>query len=626
MTERVRQLVYFIKASPWTTVGLASVFAVQFICFYWWASSSYYFSGDCLFYFSRQITSYRELWTRLIHVDELYQYRPLPYVFFSFVLYPLFGAAPSPYHAFSYVMSLINILLVCGCCYFWLSRDLKAALIASVFLLLNPINFFLSYGLAYLDMFLAAFFYFLALILILADVKHAPILAPVLTVLALLSKEHCVLLPAHASMILLATGLSMRQTLSRTRNVWLVLAAYTIFQLVMRQGAVFAPETASSNLKFEFSLARLELLIKGIKPAIYFPESTYLNDYLGHHRRLIRLAFVYPWIGMIVWSAYRRHKIALSGLLWAPIALLPVAFIRFPPFPRHYYFALPGVAILFVSVVRNTRVAACLAAIFALVTITSVSMYANTSWIVEGSSQTKKYFREIEAITARTGRTSFYVLSEGDPNFRWHIDSGVPLNEFMTENVSFRFAADSTPLPMEPVLSNSFNIIRATWAGIDVVPLGDGRFPRIRDSDLCGPIRTLMGSEGDCAIYFRGVPLEEGDTPLGEPPNGKPIFARGDEALLRSRTTAFLGGSTGIKVNAILTASKESADGVSVQVYRVLNGTFINVFEQNIRPGETVHLKKVLSALSPSIFVLRIGPGPNGNELGDWVAWRTAPS
>ena len=68
--------------SPWLL--LLGIVPIQFLCFYWWSAPSHYFSGDALYYFSRQIHSFPELATRLLSVDDLFQYRPLTYVAFSY--------------------------------------------------------------------------------------------------------------------------------------------------------------------------------------------------------------------------------------------------------------------------------------------------------------------------------------------------------------------------------------------------------------------------------------------------------------------------------------------------------------------------------------------------------------
>src|SRR5581483_1280062 len=83
------------RAGWWILLFLA-IIPVHFFCFYWLPAHSYYFTGDGLYYFSRQIHSFAELATRFLSVDEMYQYRPLTYVVFSFVLSPLFGSSAPP--------------------------------------------------------------------------------------------------------------------------------------------------------------------------------------------------------------------------------------------------------------------------------------------------------------------------------------------------------------------------------------------------------------------------------------------------------------------------------------------------------------------------------------------------
>jgi hypothetical protein len=620
--RRLAEFKRLFEKFGWRAVGLATVFVIHFVCFYWWVSDSYYFSGDGLFYFSRRITSFSGLWSTLVSLDQLYQYRPLPYVLFSFVLYPLFGTNPGPYHLAAYLSALINILLVCGCCYFWLCRDKKRALIASLFLILNPVNFFPSYGLGYIDVLMSLFFYFLALILILSNARWASVLAPALAALALLSREHSVLLPMQALLILVATGVPLGQAVSRTRNVWLVVAAYVVFQLIIRQGLVFAPEHSNPNLQFHFSLERVQVLLKGMKPAIYFPESPFLGA-VQDYRRVVRLAFVIPWLGMILWVLFRRDKVALSGLIWIPLSLLPVAFIRFPPFPRHYYMALSGLAVVLASVLRNTRVMAYVTAIFALVTVTSVAMYAQDSWVTVGSRLTVSYFQEIQSIFQRSGRPNFYVLNEGDPNIYWHIDGGTALDQLLNKNIFFRFRSQGQGLQMASLLANAVNVVIPASGGFQDA-FGTGRFPQLRANRLCDPISRLTDSKEDCAVFFRGYPVENTDTPVVETPDGMPVFDVKDETVMLSRTTVFLNGRSSIQFNATLRAAPESADGVDLQVYRAINGTFDRIFQRDIAPGEQIDLRQGFEGLPASMFVLRVGPGPNGDEKSDWLIWKAA--
>jgi hypothetical protein len=219
--------------SPLPLLGIC-VCIVHFICFYWWASDDYYFSGDALFYFSRRIDTFAELIQRLFSVDEMYQYRPLTYVFFSFVLFPLFGNSPAPYHATAYILSAINALLASLCIYYWVGKKTPLAWFAIALLLINPVHFFPSFGPTYIDQWLSSFFYFLALLFLLRDSPHAIVPASISFLLALLSKEHSVMLPAHAALLLWAMGTPIRNALRRTRYLWGILAAFMIFHCAVR--------------------------------------------------------------------------------------------------------------------------------------------------------------------------------------------------------------------------------------------------------------------------------------------------------------------------------------------------------------------------------------------------------
>lgn len=618
-----------MRQDHWTAVQLhgwrfwilaAGVIGVHFACFYWWAAGEYFFTGDSLFYFSRRITSTADIWHRLISVDELYQYRPLPHVFFSFVLYPLFGTFPAPYHLTTYLMASLNTLLACACLYFWAGRDKSLTLVASVFLLLNPVNFFPSFGPAYTDVLLSVFFYYLALILILSSSSLAPFIAPVFALLALLSRENSVLLPAEAVLILVVTGMSARNALSRTRNVWLVVAGYFVFQLIIRQGVLFAPADANPNLQFGFSLSRVEELVKGIKPAIFYPENYHLSILMHEISRPVRLAFVIPWTAAVFWVLFRRDKLGLSALLWVPISLLPVAFIQMPLEARHYYLAIPGLAIVFALAVYKTRTIGVLTAILALVTVINTAMYVQESWIATGAKLTKMYLRDIDRTANRTGRTEFYVLNSGDRDFYWHIDGGAPLKQFLRKDFSFSFASVRQPLNMDRLLANQVNVVIPTAPGLREA-LITGEFPELKHDDLCASARRLVRSDGPCAVFHRGLQVQDSASAERDRSVEAPLFEDGDGFVTPSRTTLFLDNTTGIEISASALLAPESTDGVSLQLFTQSAGTFHPVLEKQVRPGEQIILRKRIDPSEAQLVVLRIGPGPKGEEMGDRLTW-----
>jgi hypothetical protein len=589
----------------------AALVGVHFVCFYWWAAGEYFFTGDALFYFSRPITSFGDLWTRLISVDDLYQYRPLPYVFFSFVLYPLFGTTPAPYHLAAYLIASVNALLACACLYFWLRRDKSLTLIASAFVLLNPVNFFPSFGPSFTDVLLAGFFYYLALLLILWNSRLAQVAAPLSAILALLSRESVVVLPIAAMLILLVTGTSLRDALSRTRNVWLVVAVYAVFQFVIRNGALFAPAEANPNLQFGFSADRLLELVKGIKPAIFYPENYHLSILSFELGRPGRLAFLIPWLALVIWALFRRNKLALSGLVWVPISLLPVAFLQVSIAPRHYYLAIPGLAVAFSLVLRNTRMPGAVIAILALVTITNTAIYQQDSWIAKGAVLTKTYLRDIDRTANRTGRAEFYVLDSGDRNFYWHIDGGAPLKQFLQRDYWFSFAAARQPLNIDRLLANQVNVVTPTSPGLREA-LKSREFPELKRHRLCGSASRIIRFEGPCGVFYRGRPVQE----------EAPFFDTGEGFVTLSRTTLFLENSKGVEITGSARLSPDSTDGVSVELFTASSGMFHPVWKKDIRPGQRVTISSRIGPSPASLVVLRIGPGPMGEETGDRLIWR----
>src|ERR1051325_10295545 len=195
--------------------GISVLLIFHFVCFYWWIAGNYYFNGDELFYFSRQIGSFAELIHRFVSLDDLYQYRPLTFVVFTFILKPLFGTSVAPYHAFAYAMALVDTLLACALVYFWVGYRSGTILFAAIYLWLNPINFFASFGTTNLDLLLEAFGYFSALLFILKAPEKFRWLAVPCFAVALFSKEQSVMLPVHAFLMLWISGMNWKEALKR---------------------------------------------------------------------------------------------------------------------------------------------------------------------------------------------------------------------------------------------------------------------------------------------------------------------------------------------------------------------------------------------------------------------------
>jgi hypothetical protein len=260
--------------------GICLLLLFHFVCFYWWIAGDYYFNGDELFYFSRQVGSLAELIHRFISVDDMSQYRPLTYVFFSLVLKPLFGTNAAPYHAVAYLMGLVDTFLACLLVYFWTGKRLPAAIFAAIYVVLNPINFFASFGPTYLDLLISSFFYFSALLIFMKAPQKFQWLAVPAFVLAMCAKEQSVVLPMHAFVMLATSGVNWKEALKRTQTLRITLWVFLAVQLVIRHGGLYAPAGTRAN-QLDLSPHRLVLLAQGAKAAFFYPETGGMTSCLG---------------------------------------------------------------------------------------------------------------------------------------------------------------------------------------------------------------------------------------------------------------------------------------------------------------------------------------------------------
>ncbi len=597
---------------------LLGIVPIHFLCFYWWAAQDYYFSGDALYYFSRQVHSLSDLAARFLSVDELYQYRPLTYVFFSFVLLPLFGTHPQPYHVTAYVFSAINILLACAVVYYSVGRNKQVALFAAIFLLLNPVNFFPSFGPTFIDQWLSSFFYFATLLIVFGESTKLAAIAPVTFLLALLSKEHSIMLPVHATLVLLARNTTYRDTFKKTRNLWIVLTVFAAFQLAIRHGNAFAPEGTNPNLQFSFSLSRIMELLKGAKAAIFYPENYRHDQWIGFGR-WIRLASLIPLSAAVLIAVKRRPRLAMAGIFWIALSLVPVAFLHQAPAPRHYYLALPGLAILFACAFQSWRAMAAVTPLLAIVTLTNVHLYEQESWIAVGARLTKEYLGRIETIIGETGRSSFYVIPGGDPYFYWHVDAGAALPSLLGRHATFRFAALKEPLETQEWLNNGVNVVLARNGEI-MDALKAGQFPPPAHQNVCFLIRKLVATAKECAVLFRGQPLDESSGSLATP-NHLPIFEVPEGVATLSRVTIRIAADGGLFLRRAVRLDSKSP-GMTVELYGQRGTSFKKIFARRLKPGERCEL---LYSIAPDVFdhaVLRIQPaGSLSGGQNDWLLW-----
>src|ERR1035438_367107 len=179
-------------------------------------SFNQFFCGDSLYFFSHATHSSEDVQRVFTTLDDLSTYRPLPTILFSFVLEPLFGFHPLPYHAVALGVHLLTSLLV----FFLLRRVARsdtAALVGLVFFGAQAAGFYLTYDATFLPDFTTGLLTAAAFLLF-AYGRCSLSLIPF--ALALLCKESAVMIPAGlAAIAILEASDEKRGEIAALRSV-----------------------------------------------------------------------------------------------------------------------------------------------------------------------------------------------------------------------------------------------------------------------------------------------------------------------------------------------------------------------------------------------------------------------
>jgi hypothetical protein len=245
---------------------LLGLFLFQGILF--WPATMEFFTPDAIYYLARQVDSWEDFKYVFTHLDSVANYRPLTYLVAT-TLSLRWQLDPFPYHMFTLVSHVGITALV-----FWLARLLlrsdAAAFVAAVFFGLHSAALRVAFGITFIsDLLYAAFFIFA----IVAFVKGWHRFSLLSFVLALLSKEPAVTLPAVLTAMLLfvpqdAEGktLAWREAIRRTRAFWIVGLIY-IGWFALLTGGHFVPQSASHpyhvSLSWDDIVSKAQYLSRG---------------------------------------------------------------------------------------------------------------------------------------------------------------------------------------------------------------------------------------------------------------------------------------------------------------------------------------------------------------------------
>jgi len=180
------------------------------------ASFSQFFQGDALFYMSHRFRSWDHFLHALYNLDIAHWYRPLSSQTIPSLFFGWFGLNPYGYH---WVVFLLFFATTCVVFIFLrrLTASFVTAAAGTVFFSIHSINVYVTYDFAFAPELFYACFYLLSCIAYIrgADSKHWYALSILFFVLALMSKEAAVTLPANILLlnVLFSTGREKKDVL-----------------------------------------------------------------------------------------------------------------------------------------------------------------------------------------------------------------------------------------------------------------------------------------------------------------------------------------------------------------------------------------------------------------------------
>jgi len=438
---------------------LSAILAAETLLFLW--KYNHFFNGDSLFFFSHRIEGWADVWRVFKGPDHLWQYRPLTFVIFSFVLHPLFGMHRLGYNLFPLLVHAGNTLIVFG-----ILRTLglaeRAALLGTFFFGAHCAAFYVTYDVAFLPDFSFSFFYLMSVLLFvkfLRAEKRGPLTLSLLCfILALFCKEAAATLPVVIAAIAFLWGREgfrlPQEPVGRTASIcirrtfpFIILGAvYLGFHWVVKAGQMYGPGIDHPH-NIEFSLYSLRYKYKYLKWTFNLPDSLVFN-FEGLANYLVALTvliFTIPFVLSTIRRLWRLDRLAWCGSIWFVAALSPVLLLRNVIMHHYLYVPLVGLALVFGDWLNCAiewfehfgKVCARAAVIaFAAVYIASVFFHnlhaVKDSWIAQASTIAETSLQDMQKLrpTLPDGATLYFVDKSSLGSLRWFYDYGTLIRLF----------------------------------------------------------------------------------------------------------------------------------------------------------------------------------------------------
>jgi len=449
-----------------------------------------FYCGDSLFWFSRVLQGWDELAHKFASTDDLGQYRPFTFVFYSYIVHPLAGLDVHRQHVFPFLFHALNTVLV-----FLLGRRVfrepwKAGF-SALFFGISNIAAYITYDNTFIPDYLYVLFYLTAL-LILSGRRGSPAartgLAVFIFLPALFSKEAAVTFPVASFLYLILLGReSGGQTGGRSGLVpraslmcvpfAVIVLAYVGWHLAMKHGSLY-PADPNQPHHLALTLTNLESKIPAVRQAFGLPPAADPNQ--------AGLPRIFAWAGMlplfawmcvrIVRGIYERRAVYWIGLLWAVVTLSPALLIVARTWEQNLYLPLVGLSWIFAEsvsdalklipavgsgVVWRRLVPACAAVIVTCAIAVNSATVRSRSWMAYGSEISWNCLSDLKRLHPRVApNTLIYVEPSGEENLAWHFDGGRLAATFYGEpSIRTRFSDDGLPAPTESMLRTGKVII-----------------------------------------------------------------------------------------------------------------------------------------------------------------------
>jgi hypothetical protein len=438
---------------------LGAILGAEVILFVW--KCNHFFNGDSLFFFSHEVRNWMDIWRVFSGPDNLWQYRPLTFVIFSFFLKPLFGLNPLGYNLFPLVVHAANTLLVFGI-FRKLEITQRAALLGTFFFGTHSTAFYVTYGVAFLPDFSYSFLYLLSaffFVRYLRTERYAAMAASLLFfILALFCKEAAITLPLIIAAIAFLLGDESVEPIQKSLAVRVKAAfirscpflffgmLYLAFHLISKSGQMYAPGTDHPHHS-EFSFHALRLKYKYLKWAFNLPDGLVFN-FEGLTNYLIALAiliFAIPLVISIIRRLFMLDRRVWCGCIWFVAALSPVLFLRNLTMNHNLYVPIVGLSLVVgdwmnrvadsftddSGLSRRTAISSFVVVFMAAVLFHNLQAVKN-SWIAQASTIAETSLQDLKRLRPvfPDGATLCFVDKSSLGSLRWYYDYGTLVRIF----------------------------------------------------------------------------------------------------------------------------------------------------------------------------------------------------